>query len=249
MKKSKKGYLIGGALFTAIGFVIAGIIFFAPKEEKVLEKQKADTFEWVETLAMISEDRIYESLTTAIVRIEVGDIFGSGVIFQLTNQGAYILTSRHLLENQAAEDSFFVTFFDGSEVDKIQILEPEQYDMVILKIATKDLSEEMRDRYRYISYDTETFQKLVLGDEIFLFGSADYVAGNLEFGTIANTSIFMEEFQTDMLWGYCNAKGGMSGSGVFDKQGNLIGIVCGGNEWNEIAVLPLDKILEEWRKL
>lgn len=57
--------------------------------------------------------------------------------------------------------------------------------------------------------------------------------------------IYVEDFGYHMIWGAAtDAKGGMSGSGVFDSDGHLAGILCGGND-TEVAVLPVNIILGE----
>lgn len=53
-----------------------------------------------------------------------------------------------------------------------------------------------------------------------------------------------------MLWGEMGRmQGGLSGSGVFDGKGRLVGILCGGGGENEIAVLPANMIAAEWKRM
>lgn len=123
----------------------------------------------------------------------------------------------------------------------------DKYDMGFLRVKFSDLGDYTVDSCRNVRYNETEFGNLGPGDDLFILGSADYPAGNLFYGIIGSPSVYMEDFGTEMLWAYCEVKPGMSGSGVFDQDGCLIGIVCGGNEEKEAAVLPLDKILEEWK--
>ena len=42
-----------------------------------------------------------------------------------------------------------------------------------------------------------------------------------------------------MILAKVNGKPGMSGGGLFDKEGNLLGIISGGNDDGELAVIPM----------
>jgi len=67
-------------------------------------------------------------------------------------------------------------------------------------------------------------------------------------GTVKNCWIYMEDFGYHMLWGEVKGvKGGMSGGGVFDSKGRLIGMLCGGDGDSEIAVLPVSIMKAEWK--
>ena len=45
------------------------------------------------------------------------------------------------------------------------------------------------------------------------------------------------------------ARAGMSGGGIFDGYGNLIGMVTGGTLQNEIAGVPLTDLMEVYEEI
>lgn len=200
---------------------------------------------WEETdsLAKVDEQELLDAVCPAVVRIEAGELFGSGIIFSMRQEEILLLTNRHMIEPAQP----VVIFQDGIRAEAEVIGYSEKYDLVFLRVSLSDLGYYTVERYRYVRYDETEFRELRPGDDLFILGSADYPAGNLFYGIVGNCSVYMEDFGTEMLWAYCEVKPGMSGSGVFDKDGRLIGMVCGGNNEKEAAVLPLDKILEEWR--
>lgn len=197
-------------------------------------------------LAYVDEQFLLDSICPAIVRLENGDLFASGVIWKMDEDYIWIITNQHVLD--WTEDSALteVIFSDGirayCEITGVS----DEYDLGFVKVSLADMGYYTLDRYLQIRYDTDIYNSLIPGDDIFIVGSADYPAGNLYYGTIGNKSIYMDIFNTEMLWAYCEVKEGMSGSGVFDRYGNLIGIVCAGNDQKEAAVLTIDKILDEW---
>ena len=52
-----------------------------------------------------------------------------------------------------------------------------------------------------------------------------------------------------MLYGHGFARAGMSGGGIFDGYGNLIGMVTGGTLQNEIAGVPLTDLMEVYEEI
>ena len=219
-------------------------------------QQRCPMFPEVDYLAQVDEQFLLDSICPAIVRLESGDLFGSGVIWKMEEESIWILTNQHMID-QAQEDimeenqtvlPIDVIFWDGIRTYGEIIKTSERFDLGILRVNLKEMGYHTVERYFSVRYDEDFFENLNPGEDLFIVGSADYPAGNLYYGTIGNRSIYMNTFGEEMLWAYCEVKPGMSGSGVFDRKGNLIGIVCAGNEKNEAAVLPIDKILLEWEE-
>ena len=53
---------------------------------------------------------------------------------------------------------------------------------------------------------------------------------------------YLEEFGCEMIYADGGAVPGMSGSGMFDDSGRLIGILCGATEQYELAGVPAERI-------
>ena len=204
-------------------------------------------FPEVQGLAYVDEQFLLDSISPAVVRLESGDLFGSGVIWKMDEDYIWIITNQHVLVETVGTDLLEVVFWDGIRAHGEILGVSEEYDLGFVKVNLQEMGYYTVDRYFQVRYDIDTFGGLNPGDDIFILGSADYPAGNLYYGTIGNKSIYMDMFQTEMLWAYCEVKAGMSGGGVFDRFGNLIGIVCAGNDEKEAAVLPIERILSEWQ--
>lgn len=229
------------------------IVKNAYRESLAAGQQVCPDFPEVERLAHLDEQILLDGIGPAVVRVENQELFGSGVIWKPEDAALWIVTCRHLLEEENPDTGQVsrnlqpeIIFWDGIRTFAEDVVLSETYDLAFLRVDLETMGYYTVERYLGVRWDEDSFENLKPGDDIFLLGSADYPAGNLAYGTIGNCSIYMEGFDTEMLWAYCEVKPGMSGSGVFDERGNLIGIVCAGNEQKEAAVLPLNKILKEW---
>ena len=61
-------------------------------------------------------------------------------------------------------------------------------------------------------------------------------------GYVVDPDRYLEEFGCEMVYADGSAVSGMSGSGMFDEEGNLIGILCGVTEQYELAGVPAENI-------
>lgn len=216
--------------------------------EQEIGEQICPVFPEAKSLAYIDEQFLLDSMSPAVVRVESGDLFGSGVIWQVDEDYIWIITNQHVIAEMDDTDLLEVVFWDGIRAFGEVSGASEDYDLGFIKVSLQDMGYFTVEKYYQVRYSVDIFDKLSPGDDIFILGSADYPAGNLYYGTIGNKSIYMDTFETEMIWAYCEVKAGMSGSGVFDRYGNLIGIVCAGNDQKEAAVLPITQILAEWQK-
>ena len=61
-------------------------------------------------------------------------------------------------------------------------------------------------------------------------------------GYVVDPDRYLEEFGCEMIYADGGAVPGMSGSGMFDDSGRLIGILCGATEQYELAGVPAERI-------
>ena len=66
---------------------------------------------------------------------------------------------------------------------------------------------------------------------------------------LEDTGRYIETFGGKMLYGRGFAREGMSGGGIFDGRGRLIGLLAGGTYQNEIAGVPVDQVAEAYREI
>ena len=68
-------------------------------------------------------------------------------------------------------------------------------------------------------------------------------------GTLIYSWIYAEDFSQYMMLVDGESFPGMSGGGVFDEDGNFLGILCGVNDAGESAAVPLSIILAEYMQV
>lgn len=179
-----------------------------------------------------------------MVQIGGGDRLGSGVICGVEEERLVILTAAHVLEE--AEEVLRVTFADGLSVmcDDFECMETG--DVGLIRIKGTDIPEENRENYLCALIDREGFDAAAEGDGCIVMGSRDGVAAEAYEGVLLDSWIYMEDYGCHMMWIRAEGKPGMSGGGLFDRQGRLLGILSGQNGKGELAAAPLSLILAQF---
>ena len=83
------------------------------------------------------------------------------------------------------------------------------------------------------------------GDDIMILGSVEKVAEDVCKGIVADPWIYMSDYRQHMMLGIGTVRAGMSGGGVFDNSGRLIGILSGADLMGYLAIVPLSHIMAE----
>lgn len=190
----------------------------------------------------------YENVKNSLVRLDMGTAYGSGVIFRMTEDAVIIATNRHVLEYWD-EASGVVWFPQGYFVDAAALGCASESDVGFLRVDNEELG-----------YDVLTTLRSVSVDEAFVSGQGQvggFLAGMdrreeepvFYEAVLEREERYIELFQTDMLYGHGFAKEGMSGGGIFDGCGRLLGLLAGGTYQNEIAGVPADKVAEACREI
>ena len=88
----------------------------------------------------------------------------------------------------------------------------------------------------------------ILTEPFYFQGSNEYLSAIRRKVSIP---LLRKDFTVDayMLYGHGYARTGMSGGGIFDGYGNLIGMITGGTLRNEIAGVPLNDIVEAYEEI
>ena len=180
-----------------------------------------------------------------VVQLRTGNLLGSGMILEIGEDTALIVSNRHQL---AGQEFSVVRFYNGAEVSGRRIYLSGEYDLGFVLADISQISFERRSQLRNVSIKGSCNEKLERGTEIFLVGSTDGVACNICEGMVADPWYYFDEFGSYMIYNYCKAKAGMSGGGTYDEHGHCVGMITGGHD-EETASLPVQNILEEWNKL
>lgn len=177
---------------------------------------------------------VYQLARRSIVKIEVKDSVASGIVWEINDENIIIVSNRHLLMKDIKAK---VTFCNGESTECIIMGYSQQYDIGFLKVDIKAVTPNiMRDIYEavpadYMTDEQETAEQpaaeymdrpvLQIGAD--LTGNRD----NFSKGTIMEIG-YEPVFNTNVLKTSCYSRAGMSGGGVFDAGGRLLGMISGG---------------------
>lgn len=200
---------------------------------------------YLETPVLKANDceRAYENVKDCVVRIQMGNAYGSGIIWELSQETIVIATNRHVLDYWREENSF-VHFPQGFDVDAEVLGTSKMLDVGFVIVDCGQFTYEELQKIRYARVDEAVYDSLGQGTEMFLVD-----AGSMEneaqyyVGTVEDPYRYIADFDAYMLYGYGLAKAGMSGGGAFDGRGFLIGMTTGGTMQNETASVPLPDII------
>ncbi len=172
---------------------------------------------------------------------------GSGVILAAAPDALWIVTAGHVLERAGSEHAVQVEFSDGSIAECLQYELVRDADLAFLCIPKENLPEKCRE-YPVAETDKESYDALESGDAVCLTG---YREGRLSAfsGVLSESWIYVVDFEQYMMVAECEMEYGMSGGGLYDEAGHLIGIACGGNGQGELAAVPIHVVRARFEEL
>lgn len=216
-----------------------------------------DIYEGMVGLGMLSCDVLdvedcaaaYGNVKDCIVRIGMGNAYGSGVIWELRPDSVIIATNAHVLAYWKELESY-VYFSQGYFTDAAVLGISGKYDVGFLEVSNDRFTYGQLERLRYVRAEEAVCEALEEGGGIFVAGAGEET-DSIEFyeGTIVDQHRYIEFFEEPMLYGYGFAKEGMSGGGIFDARGYFIGMLAGGTRFNEIAGVPYGDIKEAYEEI
>lgn len=194
-------------------------------------------------------ERAFENVRDSVVRIDMGNAYGSGVIFRLTEDGAVIATNRHVLDYWQEEESV-VRFSQGFYASARVLGSAKDCDVGFLKVEGSELGIETLLTLRNVPVDEKAWESLSAKDEAFCLG-ADREAAEFVYqeAVVAEKEMYIDTFGGEMLYLHGFAKEGMSGGGIFDGYGHLVGLLAGGTWRGEVAGVPVDQVLSAYREI
>lgn len=164
---------------------------------------------------------------------------GNGVVWEIQEEKSIILTAAHVVGGTLPQTVRINNKeYKVSEYSYISDI----YDLAFLEI---DMSADKK--LVQVKRNTEVIDTVAEKDEIY---SIAFVDNKIEIqkGEVLSSWIYMDDFGYHMMWAkFPCASGGMSGSGVYDKEDQLLGILVGGSQAGEVAVVPLVLIEREWK--
>ncbi len=181
------------------------------------------------------QDGLVTSLAAAVT-VMAGGNQGSGVLYETTDDGLIFVTAGHVISPGIQEASVF--FQDGEEILCSRISVSSEADCAFLAADKEFLPADWKERYAPVYRDRDIFDALESGKGVFVADSQADNGLGCRFAMVVESWSYVEDFGQHMMLLSGEAQAGMSGSGVFDENGCFLGILCGGNEEGELAVLP-----------
>ena len=174
------------------------------------------------------EDTLVDVMPTVIdIRINEknGNITtGSGFIIQISDDLIYIVTNKHVVNDNSLCDIFFYT---GDHATGKVVGTDDDYDIAVIKVPLSSLPDSFEDRISTVHIDM-TYWNTLWDEPIELGIEKMGRYGNIEhctYGTLVRKlqsfSYFIPHIQTEMA---LKLHLGDSGSAVFDTEGRLIGM-------------------------
>lgn len=176
--------------------------------------------------------------------LTAGEVVGSAILFQQDESWLYVLTASHVVSGMALDEKITLRFFDGWEIACSNISFSEVADLAMIQIPAEEIPAEHRKLYPCVEWDKESFDKLQKGDKCIAIGQSEANGYIRHQGNILESWIYMEDYGQYMLWADVTVEPGMSGGGLLDEKGRLIGILSGGSEDGELAAVPLSLVLQ-----
>ncbi len=191
------------------------------------------------------------SAEDALVWIKTDVVYGSGIIWELSKHRVLVMTNVHVADT--FDDSSKVIFRDGFEKTGGRVWLCTLHDVAFIGIDTDAFSAKELKTLRCVSVDEESYQSHGPGDKVTLIGSEQGPGDVCYDGEIIDMYFFIPLFEDYMMYCTGQALNGMSGGGTFDENGNLVGLISGGNdegteEITETVSVPLISIMEAYRE-
>ncbi len=243
------------AIFFALLFTVTCVYFFNQKESTSSSDVVNNFNITIDTITYEDETAIptgYPSTETrqnafnSSVMIEIplasSTYYGSGSIFMEDDEYSYVLTCQHVIE-VASANNIYLTLYDGTKTKAIFVGADTSSDVAILKFKGTG-----HQKITAISSNSD----LSAGQSVFAVGySLGLYDFTYNFGSLSQSkerTVTIDGLSLTTLQIDAAINGGMSGGGVFDANGNLIGMIVGGynseDAQNVNFILPAYNVLQ-----
>lgn len=177
---------------------------------------------------------VYQLARRSVVKVVVKDFTGNGIIWKIDDE-IVIVSNKHLLGKDVKAE---IVFCNGETVYADIIGYSQQYDIGFAKIAETAVSNSvLREIYEAVPvlYEVDSEEKREVfaqnwaGKRVLQTGAAaGQRVADFSLGTVRGIR-FVPLFNTMVLETDCFSRAGMSGGGVFEENGRLLGMISGGD--------------------
>lgn len=214
-----------------------------PQEGETRSVAVAPLLEWEDPEAENLAGMLQDTCGGMMVQLTIGRFTGSGVICGAEEDSLVIVTAGHVLVDAA--EGIQITFVDGWETKAVDVFLSELADLAVLKVPLEEIPVTHLEKYMTANMDKSGYDNLQTEDGCIVMGSRSGVAEDAYEGSVLEPWIYMEDYGQYMIWVKAAGKPGMSGGGLFDRQGHLLGILSGVSGDGEWAAVPLALVLTE----
>lgn len=182
----------------------------------------------------VLDQEMQQYLRQVTVQIRGPKYLGSGVVWAAEEDMLVIATAAHVTEDNSP---LTVQFSQGDPLEARLCHVADQVDVAFLEVSLEEIRRQ-EIIWQTARQDRESCDRLEAGESLLIMGSIEESADRTYSGSVTEPWVYLEDFDNYMLLGHAYAIPGVSGGGVFTQDGILVGILCGGNDADEIAVLP-----------
>ena len=104
-------------------------------------------------------EEAYEIVKDCVVRVNMGNAYGSGVIWGMTPETVIIVSNRHVLDYWDEKNSY-IHFPQGYYTEAELLGISDKYDVGFLKVDVEELGYEALEQIKYSSRDIEEYEQL-----------------------------------------------------------------------------------------
>lgn len=170
------------------------------------------------------------------VQIHMDKADGSGVIWKIEEGQVILVTAAHVLAQNS--EVVHITFADGYQVHTSNYVMASEADIAFVYVALDSIPPVNLQNYYCINENKSAYDNRATEDIMIVMGSVQSPGDRAYEGKLVEPWIWVEDFKQYMMIAKIVAEPGMSGGGVFSEEGYFLGIMCGVNEDDEVAILP-----------
>lgn len=215
MKKTKLLFLL---LFTLS--LTSCTISFGSNKDKIqtqIVKLNESQIEYIPSSIEEAVSNVYDSVVVINASSINSTSSGSGVMIASSDNLTYIITCHHVIENQ---NTFQVVLNDGSKYSASLVGGDKESDIAIISIEAKN---------QKLATFIDDSHKVALGSTAIAIGNPlGTLGGTVTVGVVSSTNRLIEMndgTKKDLIQTDASINSGNSGGGLFNINGQLIGIV------------------------
>ena len=182
---------------------------------------------------------------------ETGEMYGSGIILEKTDQELLIVTNEHVIEDA---DALQVTFFDGTKAPANLKGYNDTLDLAVIAVNLQKLTEETEDQIQTATLGDSRILKI--GEPAIAIGNAMGYGQSVTCGVISalGRKVELDDGETvQFIQTDAAVNPGNSGGALLNKKGEVIGInsaKVGGDSVDGIGfAIPISDVRDEIMQL